>query len=112
MGLIDKLEGAEAAWPVATSESSAERFEVSDAKFQRRIRFFADDAVVTELFLGTSPGFRRVHAPARRLERHLRDHVSRTSRRRQNSKSGSTRRCCNPWATSRRPSPTVAAGSS
>ena len=61
-GLIDKLEGAEAAWPVATSESSAERFEVSDAKFQRRIRFFAGDAVATELFLGTSPGFRRVHA--------------------------------------------------
>lgn len=61
-GLIDKLEDAEAAWPVATSESSAVRFEVTEAKFQRRIRFFDGDELAVELYLGTSPGFRRVHA--------------------------------------------------
>jgi hypothetical protein len=61
-GLIEKLEDADAAWPVARSEASANRFEVTEAKYQRRIRFFAGDDAVGELYLGTSPGFRRVHA--------------------------------------------------
>ncbi len=60
--LLDKLEAADAPWPVATSESSAERFEVTDSNYQRRIRLFEADTVASELFFGTSPGFRKVHA--------------------------------------------------
>lgn len=61
-GLFDKLTEAEAAWPVATSESSARRFEVTEEKYQRRIRLFQGDAQTAEIYLGTSPGFRKVHA--------------------------------------------------
>jgi len=62
MGLISKLADADASWPVATSDASAKRFEVTDEKFTRRIRFFIGDKVAEELYLGTSPGFRKVHA--------------------------------------------------
>src|SRR5215831_2855321 len=61
-GLVTKLADADASWPVATSDASAKRFEVTDDKFTRRIRFFVGDKVVEELYLGTSPGFRKVHA--------------------------------------------------
>lgn len=61
-GLFDKLEQAEAAWPVATSETSARRFEVTPEKYQRRIRLFEGDAATADLYIGTSPGFRKVHA--------------------------------------------------
>lgn len=61
-GLIDKLEDAQAAWPVATSDTSALRFEVTEEKFQRRIRLFGGDTAAAELYLGTSPGMRKVHA--------------------------------------------------
>lgn len=62
VALLDKLEAANAPWPVATSESSAERFEVTDSNYQRRIRLFEGDTVGSELMFGTSPGFRKVHA--------------------------------------------------
>lgn len=61
-GVLDKLAGAEAPWPVATTESSVKRFEVAKDHFQRHIELFAGDAVVADLYLGTSPGFRKVHA--------------------------------------------------
>ncbi len=60
--LLDKLAAAKAAWPVATTTSAAERFEVAVENYQRRIRLFAGDQVVFDLKLGTSPGFRKVHA--------------------------------------------------
>ncbi|NJN53135.1 MAG: DUF4340 domain-containing protein [Gammaproteobacteria bacterium] len=60
--LLDKLEQAEAPWPVATSESSAERFEVTAENYQRRVRLFDGDDQAAEVFFGTSPGFRKVHA--------------------------------------------------
>jgi hypothetical protein len=61
-GLIDKLEALQAGWPIATSDSSHQRFEVADDKFQRRIALFQGDQLAGELFVGTSPGFRKVHA--------------------------------------------------
>jgi len=61
-GLVTKLADADASWPVATSDASAKRFEVTDEKFARRIKFFVGDKVAEELYLGTSPGFRKVHA--------------------------------------------------
>jgi len=63
-GVLEKLGGLDARWPVATSESSRERFEVTAGSNQRRIQMFADGAAVVELYLGTSPGYRRVHARA------------------------------------------------
>lgn len=60
--LLDKMIAASAPWPVATSAESAKRFEVTPEKFQREIKLLAGDQVVGDLYLGTSPGFKKVHA--------------------------------------------------
>ncbi len=60
--LLDKLIAASAPWPVATSSESAKRFEVAADKFQREIQLLEDDKVVGDLYFGTSPGFKKVHA--------------------------------------------------
>lgn len=60
-GLLDKLKGTKLTWPVTTTESSHERFEVADNKFQRRVEFFAGDKKQGEILLGSSPGFKKVH---------------------------------------------------
>jgi len=61
-GVLDKLVDAAARWPVATSTTSARRFEVSADSFQRHVELFEGETVTAELYLGTSPGFRKVHA--------------------------------------------------
>lgn len=61
-GVLDKLVEAGAPWPVATTAASARRFEVAADSFQRHVELFAGDSLTAELFLGTSPGFRKVHA--------------------------------------------------
>jgi hypothetical protein len=61
-GVLDKLVDAGAPWPVATSTASARRFEVSADSFQRHVELFEGDLLSAELYLGTSPGFRKVHA--------------------------------------------------
>jgi len=60
--LLDKLFEASAPWPVATTAESAKRFEVTPDKFQRHIQLLVGDQVTGDVFLGTSPGFRKVHA--------------------------------------------------
>lgn len=60
--VLDKLAGAGAPWPVATSATSARRFEVAADNFQRHVELFEGDSLSAELYLGTSPGFRKVHA--------------------------------------------------
>ena len=60
-GLLTKLEGLKAGWPVTTTKSSHERFEVADDKFQRRLQFYQGDKLAGELFIGTSPGFKKSH---------------------------------------------------
>jgi hypothetical protein len=61
-GVLDKLADAGAPWPVATTAASARRFEVAPDSFQRHVELFTGDSLTAELFLGTSPGFRKVHA--------------------------------------------------
>ncbi|MDH3378066.1 MAG: DUF4340 domain-containing protein [Gammaproteobacteria bacterium] len=60
--LLDKLADLQADWPVATSSSAQARFEVADNQFQRRVRLYQGDGLLGDLFVGTSPGFRKVHA--------------------------------------------------
>ena len=59
---LNKLLDAPASWPVATSGATAERFEVTEENFQRRLLFETEDGAARTLYLGTSPGYRRVHA--------------------------------------------------
>ena len=62
--LLEKFADMAAPWPVATSSDSAERFEVTESTHQRRLTLENDDGVLADFFLGTSPGYRRVHARA------------------------------------------------
>lgn len=59
--LMDKLKGTKLTWPVTTSSTSHERFDVSEKKFQRRVEFFKGDQKAVDLLLGTSPGFKKIH---------------------------------------------------
>lgn len=56
-GLFDLTVG----WPVATTESAEKRFKVATDEFERKLVFTATKAEKT-LFLGTSPGFKKIHA--------------------------------------------------
>ena len=59
--VLDKLVNASTGWPVATSASTAERFEVTEGKYQKRLTLRSDDDVVADAYFGTSPGYRKVH---------------------------------------------------
>ena len=58
---LDKLTALKTNWPVATTTSSHNRFEVAQDKFQRKIELFSGEKLVGEFYLGTSPGFKKVH---------------------------------------------------
>lgn len=60
-GLLKQLEELRRGWAVATSDEAAKRFEVTDEKFKRKVRFFQDDKEVDTLLVGTSPSFRQTH---------------------------------------------------
>lgn len=48
-------------WPVASSATATERFEVAPGNFQRRLEYYSGEDSRGALFIGTSPGFRKVH---------------------------------------------------
>jgi len=60
--LLDKFAGFTNLWPVATTSGSQSRFEVSEDKFQRRLEIDTADGSKDVIYLGTSPGYRRVQA--------------------------------------------------
>lgn len=60
--VIGKLADAAPGWPVATSASAAERFEVVEGDHQRQLVLKAGDETVADVYLGTSPGYRKTHA--------------------------------------------------
>lgn len=62
--LIKKIAAAGASsWPVTTSSSAHERFELTKDNYQRLIRFKDGGGdELAALYLGTSPGFGKVHA--------------------------------------------------
>lgn len=60
-GLLDKLETLEKGWPVATTGSAPRRFKVDDDLFERKLTLLSNDATLAELYVGTSPGYRKVH---------------------------------------------------
>ena len=60
--VLDKLAGLSSPWPVATSSSAAERFQVTAEDYQRHVVLAVDGGTVADLYLGTSPGYQQVHA--------------------------------------------------
>lgn len=61
---LTKLADIDSGWPIAEQDSTAQRFEVTDEKHQRRIVVYDAERPVGDLYLGTSPGYRKVHARA------------------------------------------------
>jgi hypothetical protein len=59
--VLKKLVSLAGQWPVATTATSAARFEVAQDNFQRRVQV-QSDIEIPVLYLGTSPGFQKVHA--------------------------------------------------
>jgi len=59
--IIDKLSNSRAGWPVATTSAAQIRFEVAEDKHQRHVRLLKGSKDLAALYIGTSPGFRKVH---------------------------------------------------
>ena len=58
----DKLLNARRSWPVGRTLVAARQFKVTPDHFERRVRFLRGTDVLGDVFLGSSPGFRKVHA--------------------------------------------------
>jgi hypothetical protein len=59
--LLEKLASLEKGWPVATTTSASRRFKVAEDEYERKLTLYSGDEVVGRLYVGTSPGFRKVH---------------------------------------------------
>jgi hypothetical protein len=59
--VIERLAEMASLWPVAATSSSQSRFEVADDNFQRLLELNGS-GTGARIYLGTSPGYRRVHA--------------------------------------------------
>lgn len=60
--LLHDLKNLRVQWPVATTQSAAERFDVSEHNANKTVVFKKGKEVLGTLYLGTSPGLRKVHA--------------------------------------------------
>lgn len=60
--LIRSISDRDGQWPIATSSASRQRFQVAAYHFQRRITLIGEGELFGTIYLGTSPGFRKVHA--------------------------------------------------
>ena len=49
-------------WPVAHTSAARQRFQVADYYFQRRLTLLGNGKVLDTIYLGMSPGFRKVYA--------------------------------------------------
>ena len=49
-------------WPVAHTSAARQRFQVADYYYQRRLTVLGKGKVLGTIYLGTSPGFRKVYA--------------------------------------------------
>ncbi len=59
--LVERLTALDKGWPVATTGSASRRFKVADGAFERKLTLAKGDETLAVLFVGTSPGFRKVH---------------------------------------------------
>jgi hypothetical protein len=64
--MIDKLRNSisnrAGEWPIATTAASRQRFQVATYLYQRRLTLIGGGELLATIYLGTSPGFRKVHA--------------------------------------------------
>lgn len=60
--VIERLSNAAGSWPVANTQPTRQRFEVTEEDHQRHIVAKAGDDTLADIYLGTSPGYRKTHA--------------------------------------------------
>ena len=60
--VLERFSNAAGSWPVANTRPTRERLEVSEENHQRHIVVGAGDDTVADIYLGTSPGYRKTHA--------------------------------------------------
>ena len=58
---LDRVGDVSLGFPVTTTSSAHERFEVADDDHQRHLEIYADNDTLGSVFLGSSPGFRQLH---------------------------------------------------
>lgn len=58
---LESLPALAQGWPVAQTPAAQQRFEVAQDNYQRKLQFANDTDTMSTLYLGTSPGFRKVH---------------------------------------------------
>ncbi|GJL73949.1 DUF4340 domain-containing protein [Nitrosomonas sp.] len=59
--LLDKLAAMKKGWPVATTSGASRRFKVDEDEFERKLTLSTKENTLGQLFIGDSPGFRKVH---------------------------------------------------
>ena len=59
--LLEAIAAGDGAWPVADSVAARQRFRVASYHYRRRIQLLEGDDIVGTIFLGTSPGFRKIY---------------------------------------------------
>nr|VFJ42921.1 MAG: protein of unknown function (DUF4340) [Candidatus Kentron sp. FM]VFJ43552.1 MAG: protein of unknown function (DUF4340) [Candidatus Kentron sp. FM]VFK05596.1 MAG: protein of unknown function (DUF4340) [Candidatus Kentron sp. FM] len=60
--LLDQLRALRHGFPVATTHSALTRFQLTDESFERRITLAHGGRTLSKIYLGSSPGVRRIHA--------------------------------------------------
>jgi len=60
--LLKALASEQTGWPVASTVAARQRFQVANYHYQRRLTLMANGEELGVFYLGTSPGFRQVHA--------------------------------------------------
>ena len=60
--VLEAITRGETGWPVANSIPARQRFQVAGYHFRRRIIMAGGHTLLGTVYLGTSPGFRKVHA--------------------------------------------------
>lgn len=59
--LLDKLAVMKKGWPVATTSGASRRFKVDEDEFERKLTLSTNGNPLGQLYIGDSPGFRKVH---------------------------------------------------
>lgn len=60
--MLEKIAGFKKGFAVATTPGAAKRFKVAEDQFERHIVLKDKDTIVGDFYVGTSPGFRQIHA--------------------------------------------------
>lgn len=60
--VLKALQIAPGSWPIAHSAAARQRFQVAEYYYQRRITLLSGGTKLGTIYLGTSPGFQKVHA--------------------------------------------------